>query len=109
MAEQPEGRLVYELHTTEEMHRAESSRVKLSDFLQRQGLDPNLAIVGNSIQVREHADGSMWLHTWQAFPGWPLCEHCPTCVKQERVAVPLNQDVALPEGVAVAESEAGRD
>ncbi len=107
MSEQPEGRLVYELHTTDDMHRVESTRVKLSEFLRRHGLDPMLAMVGNTIQLREHADGSMWLHTWQALPGHPLCEHCPACVKQERVAVPLNSDAVLPEGGAML--EAGRD
>lgn len=87
-------KLVYTLFT-DEAHRDEYARPMVVEFLKANGLDPMRAVVGNPVEVFRHDDGTLRLETWQTVePGegeerWPLCESCPSCVKQERVSVLL--------------------
>jgi hypothetical protein len=80
-------------------------------FLYAHGVPPGSFIRGNSIEVRRHPDGILWLFTWHATlkepwgytdpdgrlvmaglgaPKLTPCPHCPgPCVIQERHVVPL--------------------
>jgi hypothetical protein len=81
--------LVYQLDVVDSADRDEIARPMLTAFLKAHGIDPKLFLIGNSISVYRHEDGSFWLETWKAFDGYPLCETCPSCVRQEKVVAVL--------------------
>lgn len=85
--------IVYQLDSTDDISRDETKHAAVGEFLQAHGIDPMRFMENTPIYVRRHEDGSLWLHTWQAVEGTPLCENCPACVKQERVEVPLTAAV----------------
>ena len=59
-------------------------------FLRAHGIDTKRFIVGTTVYVRRHEDGTLWLHTWQADDPLTPCPHCPgPCVIQSRVETPL--------------------
>ena len=96
--------LVYSLFT-DQSSRDEVAKPMVSEFLTAHGVDPMRFPTGNNIDVRRHEDGSLWVHTWQVVPEgdekFPLCESCPSCVKQERVVLPLAARVPIVVGVTV--------
>lgn len=63
------------------------------EFLRAHDIEPLSFIIGNPLVVRARCDGGLWLDTWRATAtgpdGYLLCEHCPHCIRQERVTVPL--------------------
>lgn len=79
--------VVYQLGTTDELHRDEETQAKITEFLKAHGI--GALIIGTTIYVRVRPDASLWVHTRQALDGYPLCEHCEFCVKTEPVEVPL--------------------
>jgi hypothetical protein len=81
--------VVYQLTTNTLMCRDEAKQQLVNVFLAAHGIDPMRFIVGTALYVRRHEDDTLWLHTWQALEGLPLCEHCEACVKSEPVNVPL--------------------
>lgn len=84
--------VVYQLDTadvTNHVLRLPEWQEPFLEFLYAHGIRVGHFIMGNSILVRQHEDDTLWVHTWQAVEGRPMCEHCPGCMKQERVVVPL--------------------
>lgn len=86
---------------------AEEQRL-LADFLRAHDIEPMAFVEGNSLCVVVRADGSQWLSTWRAVGNnimeAPVCPHCPTCVKQERVEVPLTAAPPIVRGAFVSNS-----
>lgn len=79
--------ILYQLKTSDDLHRDEATRKLVSEFLKAHGVER--LMIGDTIYVRVYPDASLWLHTRQAPEGYPLCEHCESCVKTEVVEVPL--------------------
>lgn len=92
MAE-PTGEVVYQLDVRDHRDYEPEQQKAISGFLTAHGIDPLAFMLGNTIYVRQRNDGSLWLDTWRAVGNnantAPLCPHCPACIKQERVEVPL--------------------
>ncbi|MER7169151.1 hypothetical protein ABT336_24205 [Micromonospora sp. NPDC000207] len=62
----------------------------LLGFIAAHGIAPKTVVIGNEVSVRVRCDGSLWLHVWRAVSEeFPLCPHCPSCLKQEPLVVPL--------------------
>lgn len=91
---------LYQLDADQAVYDDDAKRAAVREFLTAHGVDPDRFVVGNPICVRRFDDGELWVDTWQAVAmsedgGTLLCEHCPHCVRQERVKVPLA--AAVPE------------
>lgn len=74
-------------------------------FLRAHGIEPAAWLIGNELVVRIRCDGSRWLSTWRAVGNeslTTLCENCPSCVKQERMDVPLAAPVPMLPGAWLA-------
>lgn len=89
------GQYIYLLQADQAMYDDVAKRAAVIEFLVAHGIDEERFLIGNAIHVRRLDDGELWVDTWQAVAGYPLCEHCPACVKQERVVVRLA--AAVPE------------
>lgn len=94
------GDVVVHIDTHDFFERPEHEREELKAFLAAHGIPSNRFMVGdNRIYVRIGSDGGLWLDTWRAVEDADgekiLCEHCPACVRQERVKVPLAMAVPL--------------
>lgn len=91
----PNQPVVYQLDTHDRHNRDEQQQEQVTNFLRAHGIDPLRFMVGTSLYVRRHEDGTLWLHTWQALEGHPLCPHCEGCIKSEPVVVPLVEQPPL--------------
>jgi hypothetical protein len=94
------GQVVVQIDSAGFFERPEQEREAIKAFLAAHGIPPNRFMIGDtSIVVRIGPDGGLWLDTWRAIEDdngkVVLCEHCPACVRQERVEVPLA--TALPQ------------
>lgn len=99
----PHGTLVYQLDTSDDTWRDDLARTMVNDFVTAHGIDPKLFMIGTSLLVYRRADGTFWLHTWQALPDHPLCETCPSCIRQEPVVVPLAAPVPAVAGACFSD------
>ncbi|HEX6969124.1 MAG TPA: hypothetical protein VF174_09980 [Micromonosporaceae bacterium] len=82
----------------------------VEEFLRAHGINPLAFVVGNELVVHEHDDGSLWLHTWRVVGNVPVteaqtCPHCPACIEQEPVEVPLAAPVPMLPGAWVSDRE----
>ena len=105
------GKVVFQLDTRDFLQRPDAEREAVIAFLAAHGIPSQRFLVGCggvSIYVRIGPDGAPWLDTWRVVAGNDgatiRCEHCPGCVRQERVEMPLA--VALPQ---VADAFYSRD
>jgi hypothetical protein len=85
---------VYQLDTgrpERDVLRSPEWQQQFLNFLYAHGIRKMHFIMGTSISVRQHEDDTLWVHTWQAVEGRPMCENCGNrgCIKQEEVVVPL--------------------
>lgn len=100
-------RVVYQLDTSTSSKPWLSdldARRPLIEFLHAHGLRYRF-IMGTTIYVREHEDGTLWLHTRRATGELPsgaeMCPHCEHCVKTEPVRVPLVAPVPYTENLGM--------
>lgn len=75
-------------------------REPLIRFLHAHGLR-NRFQMGDVITVREHEDGTLWLHTRRMTGEAPgnveVCPHCACCLKTELYSTPLVAPVPYPD------------
>ena len=86
------GKKLYTLHTTDEQNKDPEQQAQIMRFLRAHGIDPELVLVGNgnALDVIQTADYRLWLRAWRATDKSMVdCPHCPGCIKQEQVIVPL--------------------
>lgn len=107
--EHPPGIMVYEFWAETDDGGEGPHSGPFRAFLERHGIGlagPSF-INGNPLRVLKQPDGTFWVDAWRAVGDdgreAPLCPHCPACVQQERIWVPLNGQVPLMPGAYVRE------
>lgn len=85
------------------------SHAAVKGFLEAHGINPSAIVHGNQLKVRRRPDGTFYVDVWRAVGNVdglsaPYCPHCPGCIRQERVAVPLVAPVPVFGGVFLTRS-----
>lgn len=86
--------IVYQWYSGGYFSMTPAQREAADDFVRAHDIDPRTVTIDNSLVVEVDDDGDFWLRTWRAVTAGPkvefrMCPHCPGCVEQEQVRVPL--------------------
>lgn len=102
--------VVWYLRTNLYWEWSKQERTNLEEFLRACGIEPTHVLIegGNEITVRILTDGSFLLSTWVSEHDETgrvlLCPHCPACVKQRKVEVPMTTSLPMVPGAYIPET-----